>query len=154
MGDRGPKPKPTKLRQLHGDKPSRINTAEPVPSKTDVVCPVDLPPPAHEIWDRLAPDLIRTGVLTAWDVDLFATFCQLLALHRAALEECFDAKGAPMPTVEGDRGQVKNPAVQIARDTTQVLISLSGRYGLTPSDRAELKIGGEHGDQGAERLLS
>lgn len=152
MGKRGTKPKPTALRVLHGDREDRINRNEPQPAAKEVDCPDWLPPLAVEIWERLGPDLAAKGVLTFWDVDLFARFCWLTAQNRE-LMAIVEAEGL---IVNGDKGvRVKNPAMQLVRDTTAQMVSIGARFGLTPSDRSQLSLGTEEGNaDGAERLLS
>jgi len=51
-------------------------------------------------------------------------------------------------------GVIKSPYWQIMRDCIGVMTTVGARFGLTPSDRAQLKIGGsEESGRGAERLL-
>jgi hypothetical protein len=40
------------------------------------------------------------------------------------------------------------------RDASAIMTQVGGRFGLTPSDRAQLTMGGEEKPQGASRLLS
>lgn len=162
MGKRGPTPKPTALRLLDGDRKDRVNHSEPVPDRGDVLAPDWLPESARAVWDRLAPDLVRKAVLTPWDVDAFADLCSLVVLNRDALLE-LDRNGITCTAV--DRvladGTVtyrlsKNPAWQVARESTALITTLGGRFGLNPSDRASLSLdrGADGGSKGAERLLS
>jgi hypothetical protein len=51
MGKRGPAPKPTNLRLLHGDRRDRINTSEPLPADGIPVCPKSAPDVVREVWD-------------------------------------------------------------------------------------------------------
>lgn len=152
MGRRGPAGKPTALRVLDGDRESRINRDEPLPSESGGIAPTeDLSVAARRVWDRVAPDLIRKGVLTEWDVQAFTTYCQAVAHYQAAqagLEEHgYTARGAA-------GGVIKSPYWQIMRDAIGVMTTIGGRFGLTPSDRAQLKVGGsESRADGAERLL-
>ena len=146
-GKPGPAPKPTKLAVLEGGKP---RTDEPVPGAGDVECPGWLSGDARAMWERLAPDMKRQGVLTAWDVDAFAVVCASYVSWREA-QQIVDREGV---LVEGYRGSmVKNPAAQLARDYWQTFAQGAARFGLTPSDRAALSIGGESRDD-AERYFS
>lgn len=153
MGRRGPAPKPTALRMLHGDRKDRINTSEPVPAASDVVPPCDLGERAAGIWDRLAPDLIARGVLTAWDVDAFASCCLSLAQYREATELVAE-HGLLALGVGGSL--VKSPAVALQESADARFARWAARFGLTPSDRSQLKIGsGAHVQAaGPERLLT
>src|ERR1700749_1466108 len=88
MAKSGPRPAPTALKIVHGEKPSRINTNEPKPAQTDRApsCPSWLSPGARRVWPRLAPDLHRKGLLTEWDREPFAVFCEAVDHHRKACE--------------------------------------------------------------------
>lgn len=151
MGKRGPRPRPNHLKVAEGCREDRINRFEPEPAGGEVLCPVELSGRARETWDKLAPDLIAKKVLTSWDVPQFAVFCNAVATYWENYElmaGVYTAKGAA-------GGVIKSPHWQIMRDAAAIMTSVGGRFGLTPSDRASLKI--EPEDQkssGAERLLS
>lgn len=160
MGKRGPAGKPTNLRLLHGDRTDRINTDEPQPDASDVVCPEWLPERAAAVWARLAPDLIRKKVLTAWDVDAFAAFCAAVVISQDAYRDVDEhGEKCVTPVRELADGTLlfelrRNPAWQVARESTQVIATLGGRYGLTPSDRAQLSISEEGDSDPTEDLLT
>ena len=153
--------KPTSLKILHGDRADRINDREPVPAATEVRCPSWLSADARKVWRRLAPDLIRKKVLTAWDVDSFATVCELVIQNRVALADVA-ANGNRIVVLERELSDgtrvyrtTKNPNWQIADESTSLLATLGGRFGLNPADRAKLAVGEEpQRGQGANRLLS
>lgn len=152
MGKRGPAPKPTSLRVLHGDQESRINRHEPQPTERAIESPRVLDEYAASVWERLAPDLIAKKVLTAWDVDQFATFCEAASTYKEAREhlsvEGLTARGAA-------GGVIKSPYWQIIRDAADIMTRVGGRFGLTPSDRSSLTMGdAESAGRGAERFLS
>ena len=84
MGKRGPTPAPTAIRRLHRARPDRINNAEPVPNLGPVVPPSWLSPDVRAIWDELAPDLQRRGVLTPWDAETFSACCDAAARRAVA----------------------------------------------------------------------
>lgn len=160
MGKRGPAPAPTVLKVLHGARSSRVNLEEPVPASGDVVAPEWLPVRARAVWDRLAPDLVAKGVLTAWDVDAFADLCQIIVVNRDALSD-IEVNGTNCTKVDRELSDgtlifrlTKNPSWQVARESTALITTLGGRFGLNPSDRSQLKMKGSgDGGQGAERLL-
>lgn len=152
MGSRGPSPEPSHLKLVKGTAATGDLVDEPVPDAREIKPPSWLTTVARNIWKELAPDLEAQGVLTPWDRHLFARFCALEAINRKAYVDVQE-RGNLVP---GDKGrQVKNPSLQILRDTQAQLTTLGGRFGLTPSDRAQLKIGdGRKGQgRGAERLL-
>lgn len=160
MGKRGPAGKPTALRVLHGDRADRINTDEPRPDQGDIIPPAWLSEAAVEVWEDLADDLIVKGVLTSWDVEIFAAWCDAVVRRRNAADHV-DREGAviEMP-VFNKNGDIsghrlgKNPWL-LALDAADAQVARYGaRFGLTPSDRAQLKISGQDDPAGAERLLS
>ncbi|WNV89027.1 phage terminase small subunit P27 family [Umezawaea sp. Da 62-37] len=137
---------------LHGERTSRLNLNEPVPSMMEVVPPDWLDDRSLEVWHRLAPDLMAKGVLTSWDVDAFAQLCAVVVITKDALRNIAE-NGASCTTVarELSDGTLiyalrKNPAWQIAREAMGLMVSLGGRFGLNPSDRASLTMPGSDGE--------
>ncbi|HLU76136.1 MAG TPA: phage terminase small subunit P27 family [Nonomuraea sp.] len=143
IGKQGGHKKPRALAAVEGDRPDRINFDEPVPADGEVRAPDRLSDEARAVWDRIAPDLVARKVLTPWDVDSFATFCDAVARHRRAAAR-LDADGE---VVEGHRGvAAKNPWWQIWRDAADVMVKMGSRFGLNPADRTQLSVGGDEGD--------
>ncbi|GGN47282.1 phage terminase small subunit P27 family [Streptomyces fuscichromogenes] len=160
MGKRGPAGKPTALRVLHGDRKDRINDAEPQPDAGDITAPDWLGEQALAVWDAYAPDLEAKRVLTPWDCEAFANWCDAVARRRDAAEHV-ETEGAVVELnvfnkngdLTGTR-RAKNPWL-LALDAADAQVQRYGaRFGLTPSDRASLKIPNEGDGLGAERLLS
>lgn len=115
------------------------NEPQPPADITEVEPPDYLELEALEVWHRLAPTLMARQMLTLWDTDLFAVFCTAVAHHRRAVKIVNGEGGGIL--VKGDRGTtVKNPALQIVRDQALIIATLSGRFGLTPSDRASIEM--------------
>lgn len=152
MGKRGPKPASTHLKLLRGDDERYVNRDEPVPSDEIEIRPPDgLSEEALEVWDELAPDMIDKKVLTSWDVYTFAVFCNAVATYRenaALMGKNYTARGAA-------GGVIKSPHWQIMRDCADTMAKYSSRFGLTPGDRADLKVGADDDgpSMGAERIL-
>jgi phage terminase small subunit len=78
--------KPNHLKILSGEREDRINRNEPIPGECDIT-PPGLSTVARQVWDRLAPDLIDKGCLTAWDVDLFSVYCEAVATYYDARQK-------------------------------------------------------------------
>ncbi len=129
MGKRGPKPDRTGRNRHGADVAPELEQLEP-PEYLDL--------DAVAIWHRLAPSLAEAGVLTAWDVDTFAVFVTAVVTYKRAIVDV-NARGV---LIRGRRGseQVKNPALQIARDQAAVIATYAARFGLTPADRAKLRL--------------
>lgn len=138
---------PTALKVLHGTREDRINRAEPVPSDVPVEAPATLTCEALAVWERLAPDRIRCGVLTAWDVDAFALFCEAVVLAHAAAAYAGEHIGDRI--VAGAQSPVSR-----LREAVAVCSTLGSRFGWTPGDRSKIVVGGEEKGDQKERLLS
>lgn len=152
MGKRGPSGRPNHLKALAGEREDRLNRDEPLPSgSAAVVPPGELPDDAQAVWDRLAPDLIDKRVLTAWDVDAFAEFCRTVAVYnRAAVE----VDSLPLTAKGAAGGVTVQPAFRVMQAAAQMMRSTGQRFGLTPGDRAALKVTSDEGPKaGGERLL-
>lgn len=137
--------KPTHLKVLHGDdkkNPQRVNRSEPTPGQAAVVPPFTLTKAAQAAWDRLAPDRIDKGVLTPWDADAFALFCEALVITKSKLSS---ARRRPEPGAASPMAELKT--------AVGIVATLGGRFGWTPSDRQKLVVEeGRRDDK--ERLLS
>jgi P27 family predicted phage terminase small subunit len=138
MGERGPAPRPSAIKRAQGMRADRINQNEPAPELFGAPPPA----PAHldevgrELWQRLAPPLVAAGVLTPWDVEVFALLCESVSIaHRAA--ELLRA-GLVM---KGRRdGVITSPAWRVYRDAAGLVRALAREFGLTPSARSSLRI--------------
>jgi P27 family predicted phage terminase small subunit len=143
--------KPTHLQILSGGREDRINRYEPTPAPAEIAPPVPLSEGAQAVWDRLAPDLIAKHVLTAWDVDMFAVFCDAVATYQACerlMGREYLVPGSVPNTL------VKSPYLRIMRDCSETIVRFGGRFGLTPSDRAGIDVSAPPPRQGAERILT
>jgi len=76
MGRRGPAPKPTALRILHGDRPSRINVDEPIPDRGLPECPDGVSDEVREVWDDTVRQLDVMGVASRADRDALRCYCE------------------------------------------------------------------------------
>lgn len=153
MGRPGPTPAPTPLKLLKGEKPSRINQREPAPqpSLNPPRAPKWLADGAKQVWASLAPELHRKGVLTSWDVELFAGFCEAANIHRQACE-LVDATALLVRGAHG--GLAKNQALQIHRDAFRDMLSVGAQFGLTPSGRGLIELPDTPELDAARELLS
>src|SRR5690242_10707173 len=121
MGARGPKPRPTHLKVIEGERESRINRDEPIPSEGQVVKPENMSDGASAVWDELADDLIDKGCLKPWDVYMFEAFCESVAAYREN-RDLLRAKGYTERGAAG--GVIKSPHHQIMRDCVQTMAQI------------------------------
>jgi P27 family predicted phage terminase small subunit len=140
MGRRGPAPKPTSLRLLHGDRSSRINHAEPQPLDVPIVRPDWLSPVAAAEWDRLAPHLASMGTVKATDEPLLAAYCESYARWRRLADLAAHSNPILNRGSDVEPIWVKNPIFAQVRDATAELRVLAREFGLTPSARAGLRV--------------
>lgn len=137
-GTRTGKPaKPTALKVLHGDfktHPERRNKNEPT-VRGEVRIPPHLTPQAREMWDELAPMLIRAGILTPPDGPLFAEFCEATVVVRITRLEVMRVATGQIVIAPG----AASPMTAYVR-AINVLTNLGGRFGLTPADRTRLVV--------------
>lgn len=151
MGKRGPAPRPTALKILHGERESRINLNEPKPRNVLPEPPLDMTPDALEVWNYTIRELAPMRIATAADQHLLAAYCEAVAMHRRATRLL--AKQELL--VEGQRGNlVRNPAVQMQRDAAAQILQLGAQFGLNPRARSEFNQQDDGGEDERESLLS
>lgn len=145
MGRSGPSPKPTALRLLHGDRKDRINQREPVPSAEPMTPPENVTPEVRAVWDFTARHLVIMGTASASDRDALHAYCEAVVAHAKA-SAVLAQTSILVKGIHG--GMVRNPALQIQRDAARTLLRFAQEFGLTPSARSTIEVGG--GDRGAE----
>src|SRR5262249_19886823 len=128
--------RPNHLKLLAGEREDRINRNEPLPSESTITPPVQLTEGAQRVWDRLAPDLQDKGCLKAWDVDLFAVFCESAAIFY----DCRERLGTEFITEGSTKNTVPSPLWRVMRDAAEIMTRIGGRFGLNPSDRAGIDV--------------
>src|SRR5690242_7946389 len=87
---RGPKPKSAAIRLLHArtlKQPAPPDVFAPEPYETLPEPPAYLNAYALAYWRELGAELVRQGLLTALDLNLFGALCQQLA----RLQQCQEA---------------------------------------------------------------
>ena len=146
MGKRGPQPAPTAMKLVKGERKDRLNVSEPIPDLEEIVAPDWLSEDALVVWDEYAPRLERRKVLTAWDAEAFAGWCDAVVRRRNAVahlddegevttQEVFDRSGKNT----GSRS-VRNPWMLVWKSANEVVQSVGARFGLTPSERSQLNV--------------
>jgi len=132
----GRRPAPSAIRRAGGQRADRLNPFEPLPLRSS--CPE--PPPslcaeARAIWHRLAPDLHRAGVLTSWDVEPFAGYCDL----AVQVERARDVLGQGLLARGRRDNLVTNPMWRVYRDAFVLLRAYAVEFGLTPAARSQVR---------------
>ena len=134
---RGPKPKPTKLKVLHGNPGRRpLNDREPAPAPHSLEPPAWIDGDALAEWRRLAPLLHRLGLLTEIDEQALTSYCQTWARWKAA-ELQIRKHGM---VLRGKGGfPVISPYVAVANRSLAHLKQLLAEFGMTPAARTRVK---------------
>jgi P27 family predicted phage terminase small subunit len=113
----------------------KINHEEPQPEalgETSALgkCPKWLTGDAREIWKRVAPAAIRSGLLRVVDLPAFEAFCKSYARWREF--ERLTGKNLELAISKGYR----NAAVK----ERQLMLQFGGRFGFDPSSRSNVKV--------------
>lgn len=152
MGKRGPAPTPTNLVILKGNPGKRpINKAEPKPAPIAPSCPRFLDKTARQEWRRMVKLLEPLGLLTQVDRAALAAYCQCYSEWVRA-NEILAEKGMTFTTPNGYVQQ--RPEVAIRQKARNDMLRFAARFGLTPSDRAGLRVAENHGADEFERWLN
>lgn len=135
MGRRGPKPKPSALKVIQGTfRPDRAPANEPKPEVVAPEAPKLLTKDARAEWDRLVPQLLELGLLSAIDRDQLAGYCAALAVWAQA-ERDIKKHGAIIKTPFGLKN---NPAVMNRFKAWEHIRRFGALFGLSPADRTRV----------------
>jgi P27 family predicted phage terminase small subunit len=136
MGKRGPAPAPTSLKLLRGERnQDRINRNEPKPRPTDPTLPDDVSDEVRAVFDETVVELARMGLAFGSDSHALHCYAEAVVAHRHA---CAVLAKSPV-LVKGLHGNlVRNPALQIQRDTAATVRAFAQEFGLTPSARSSI----------------
>lgn len=119
---------------------------KPKPSPGRPKRPSNLPVPARQEWDRVVGILDAEGRLSSLDGGLLARHAKLFS-YIEQCEKDIDERGL---LVEGDRGKVKNPSVQLQRNYITLYHKSCELLGVDPRRRDGV-VGGRSDDP--ENLL-
>lgn len=136
MSRPGPRPKPTRVKELEGNPGKRpLPRNEPRP-QLPVKRPRGMGRGQRAYWDQHAPELERLRILTGLDVPAM----RLMAEHYTFALEAAEILGKEGLIVKGRDGTKKNPAWQALRDATGMYLRLAAEFGMTPSARTRLQL--------------
>ncbi|CAM3307637.1 phage terminase small subunit P27 family [Halomonas lysinitropha] len=138
---RGRKPKPSHLKAVQGNAGKRaVNHDEP---QGDEITEVPLPPEwlspiGIELWEKIAPWLVSSKILTMSDLANLEAYCAAYSRWRLA-EQDIAKNGIVVPGMNSD---VKNPACTEANAALKQMAMFGSALGLDPSSRARLAVPG------------
>ena len=125
---------PTKLRVMRGNPAKRpLPVGEPAPAQLEQVPepPAILGAAAEREWRRLAPELMRLGLLTVADLGMFTAYCQTFGRWYEAEQEL---KQQALAT-PNKGGQVW---LRISESASKEMRQYASEFGLTPASRTRL----------------
>jgi P27 family predicted phage terminase small subunit len=151
---KGRKPIPSRIHELRGDpgKRHRNREGEPHPDalETSPRPPKHLNRRAAAVWRRTVPELIRMRVISKIDSSSLAAYCSAVATYEEADERL---KTEPWTTTTARGGSRPNPLFKIRDDSLRLVNKFSAEFGLTPSNRARIKMVGSPKQSAFDRFL-
>jgi phage terminase small subunit len=123
MGPRGPRPTPSRVKEIQGNAGKRpLNKNEPKPLPSIPECPAHLDEEARAEWDRIAPELHRLQILARIDRAALAAYCQ-------SWSRWIDAeKNYP----------IQSPYLSIANTAIDQMRRFLTEFGMSPSSRSRI----------------
>lgn len=137
---RGRPPKSTAQKRAAGNPGKRkLNDQEP-----DFTALLIAPPApewlndyAQVVWDKLAPQLVDSKVLTSTDLHNLECFASAYGRWRMA-EADINKNGIVVMGAMGS--EVKNPACTVANEAMRQMATYGGALGLDPASRSRLMV--------------
>jgi P27 family predicted phage terminase small subunit len=137
VAGRGRKPKPTARKKAAGNPGKRtINNDEP-----DFGLVTNIDPPewitgaARDMWERVAPPLLKQKVLQVTDLHNVEAFCMAYGNWRAAAADVAQ-NGTVVSGATG--GPIKNPALTALNEAAKQMVTFGSMLGLDPASRQRL----------------
>ncbi len=143
MARPGPPKKPSGLEDLQGRPGHRPkNDAEPKPTAVaSITAPAWLDRTAREVWNGLAPELHRLGLLTVLDVQALAGACRWWSVYRhadAIVKRRQASRTLRLTDETKANGRQAIPELAIAQKAFKDATDIFARFGVTPSERARV----------------
>jgi len=121
----------------------KLDKAIPMPEPGMPEMPEWLAPDAREEWARMGPGLVRIGVLTPADGQVYASYCTAVATVATAerqLRELERQNGPLAALIQTTHGQiVRSIFSTISRDAQKDALRYAQELGMTPSARCRLE---------------
>jgi P27 family predicted phage terminase small subunit len=132
-----------------------VNNDEPPAPNGLPQCPDAVTDPqVREVWEYTVDQLAAMGCASTADRDLLACYCEAVVIHRKASAVLAQSSVLVRPRPKSE-ALIRNPALQVQRDSAATVSRLAQHFGLSPSARSEIRTsGGKSSGQGAERYLT
>jgi P27 family predicted phage terminase small subunit len=102
-----------------------------VPAAGEPVCPVGLKGEALSMWERIVPRLVESGVARECDSDQLAAMCRWWARYRLGEKR--------LEKLQPGHKREYQQTLLVAICWTN-FDKIASRFGMTPSDRAKLRL--------------
>lgn len=167
----GRKPIPTQLKLLRGNPGKRpINQDEPQPEVCIPRAPKHLDAEAKKEWKRITHFLFELGLLSELDVAALSAYCVTFSrwiraekeIQKTAEKHGTD-NGELILTKEkkdkdgnviGGGNIIQNPYLAIANRALKQMKEILPEFGMTPSSRSKIHVGGPKQEDEFETFLS
>ena len=135
---RGRKPVPTKTLEKRGSwrANARKKKGEPKVDPRVPAPPPEISDAARKKWMSLVPMLEAMGTVSLTDSDTLLRYCETYVLWA----KCLTALQEEGEVLETEKGYMKNPRATAYIDYTTKLNQLTSVLGLSPVDRARLRV--------------
>lgn len=126
---------PEGIKRAHGTfrqdrQPNTVKITGCIPEK-----PAWLDLNASALWDKLAPELAREGLLCELYRDTFALLCQAWSNYLDAQKQISE-KGMVIRTSRGNLK--KNPWLAVGKTELYIFLALSKQFGLSPASKQSI----------------
>ena len=106
-------------------------------------CPTDIDPKAKKVWARLAPKLVRLGLLTENDGDMFAAVCQQRSRLEYIHRQLRKRNNKTLVQKDGNGVEKANAYVIMEKQYYQIFRMYATDFGMSPRGRNGLSVGGK-----------
>lgn len=104
-------------------------------------CPVWLPRAAKKHWKEIGALLVKSGLISVVDGDVFALHCDTMAKYREVTEQLQSIEDALDKTPQGY--MVQSALFTIRSKLHEQVVKTAREFGLTPSARSGIKATGQ-----------
>ena len=151
----GPAPKPTKIKQLEGNRGKRkLNEREPEPT-LGCTPPDYLSPGARAEWERVYPELAALDLATVVDQAALACWCLAVDALERATRQLVPTEENPTPEIQITTSgyEAVSGAELLRRQAMKDIRAFCQEFGFTPAARSRIAVP-EKPDGGLEDLLN
>lgn len=139
--------KPTQLKvleggRIRGDRDALDNQARPEIALP--ACPDWLDAKARKIWHKIGPELVKLGLLSVIDGDIFGSYAETAARYGEVCERIDTLEKCMATTPNGF--EVQSVLFQLRNTLQKQLVALGREFGMTPAARSSIKVNTDQGD--------